>query len=321
MIEEAKERLSGVVSHTPLVYSERLSREYDAEVYLKREDLQVVRSYKIRGAYNKVAMLALGDEREVVCASAGNHAQGVAFACAKLGRHGRIYMPKNTPEQKVNRVRYWGADFVNIVLEGDTYDDACISAQKYCVENNGIFVHPFDDVDVMAGQGTLALEILDDLKKKIDFFVVPVGGGGLLAGAGFCIKTKSPETVVVGVEPSGAPSMTEALCVSKPVTLSSIDKFVDGASVKTVGKNVFPIAQKILDQMLLVKESRVCDEMISFYQNEGIVAEPAGALASASLDQIRDEIKGKIVVCVLSGGNNDLKRYPEILARSMSYNV
>ena len=320
LVEEAYERVKNVAYHTPLELSKRLSEKYAAKVYLKREDLQVVRSYKLRGAYNKIALLTDTERmRGVFCASAGNHAQGVAFSCASLKIKGFIFMPKNTPRQKIDRVHSYGGKWAQVELVGDTYDEACHHAQSECKKVNGVFVHPFDDVFVSAGQGTVALELLEQLGTSPDFVVVPVGGGGLLAGVGTYLKEKSPKTKLVGVEPKGAPSMSEALKVGKPTTLTKLEKFVDGAAVKTVGALTFLVAKKVLDQMITVDEGKVCEEMISLYQNDGIVAEPAGALSVAALDSLKDLLIGKTVVCVISGGNNDISRYPEVIERSLIY--
>jgi len=311
LVEEAYGRLKNVVFLTPLQFNKRLSEKYKAKVYLKREDLQLVRSYKLRGAYNKISLLDSKEKkRGVVCASAGNHAQGVAFSCEKLKVKGHIYMPKNTPKQKVERVRVLGGKWVTLELIGDTFDESYFYAKKYCNRARKIFVHPFDDAYVMAGQGTVGLEILDQLEEKPDYVVIPVGGGGLLAGLGMYIKSKSHETEIIGVEPAGAPSMLQSFKAGKVVTLGKVDKFVDGAAVKTVGRLTFEVAKKLLDKMLLVPEGKVCEEMISLYQSDGVIAEPAGALSTASLDSLKNEIRGKTVVCVVSGGNNDISRYP-----------
>ncbi len=320
LIEEAYTRLKDVVTLTPLQLNKRLSEKYQATVYLKREDLQIVRSYKLRGAYNRIVRLSDAEKkRGVVCASAGNHAQGVAFGCEKLKIKGHIYMPKNTPKQKVERVRALGGKWVSIELVGDTYDDACAHAKKYCAQNKNIFVHPFDDIHVMAGQGTVGVEIVNQLGKTPDVVVVPIGGGGLVSGLGMYMKSKNPATTVVGVEPDGAASMSRALELGKVTTLEHIDKFVDGAAVRTVGSHTFKVSKDIISKMVTVVEGHVCEEMISLYQNDGIITEPAGALSVAALDNIRSDIKGKTVVCVVSGGNNDISRYPEIVERSLMY--
>jgi threonine dehydratase len=320
LVEEAYGRLKNLVTLTPLQLNTRLSKKYQAQVYLKREDLQLVRSYKLRGAYNRLSLLDKGERvKGVVCASAGNHAQGVAFSCDKLKVKGTIYMPKNTPKQKVERVRILGGKWVKMVLIGDTFDEANRYAKEYCDKTKKVFVHPFDDVFVMAGQGTVGLEILNQLKKNPDYVVVPVGGGGLLSGLSTYVKAKNKQVKIIGVEPAGAPSMSQALKAKKIVTLESLDKFVDGAAVKKVGALTFEVVLKLTDRMLLVEEGKVCEEMISLYQSDGIVTEPAGALSVAALDQMRDKIKGQTVVCVISGGNNDISRYSEIINRSLMY--
>ncbi len=320
MVEEAYERLKNVVTMTPLQLNVRLSKKYEAYVYLKREDLQLVRSYKLRGAYNRISLLTAKERvRGVVCASAGNHAQGMSFSCAKLKVNGTIYMPKNTPKQKVERVRVLGGKWVKMVLLGDTFDEANTYAKKYCDQSKKIFVHPFDDILVMAGQGTVGLEIMNQLEKYPDVIVVPVGGGGLLSGLSTYVKAKDSSVKIIGVEPAGAPSMSQSLMANKVVTLEKMDKFIDGAAVKTVGTFTFEVAKKFTDKILLVEEGRVCEEMISLYQSDGIVTEPAGALSISALDQIKNEIKGQTVVCVVSGGNNDISRYPEIIDRSLVY--
>lgn len=320
LVEDAHERLKKIVTQTPLQLSVRLSAKYGARVYLKREDLQLVRSYKLRGAYNRISLLNRVERAKgVVCASAGNHAQGVAFSCEKLKVRGIIYMPNNTPKQKIERVRALGGKWVKIILIGDTFDESNSYAKKYCDKTKKVFVHPFDDIFVMAGQGTVGLEILSQLEEDLDYVVMPVGGGGLISGVSTYIKAVDNMIKVIGVEPAGAPSMSQALKAKKLVTLESLNKFVDGASVKTVGALTFKVAKKFIDKMLLVEEGKVCEEMILLYQNDGIITEPAGALSIAALDQIKDEIKGKTIVCVVSGGNNDISRYPEIIDRSLVY--
>lgn len=322
LVEEAHARLNGVVCRTPLELNRNLSDRFDAQIYLKREDLQVVRSYKLRGAYNRISLLSLAERGQgVVCASAGNHAQGFAFSCRRLGIRGSIYMPKNTPRQKVDRVKFLGGSWVSLILVGDVYDDAYKHARADATKGKKVFIHPFDDLHIIAGQGTVGLEILEQFPERqhLDYVIVPVGGAGLIAGLGGYVKSKSPSTKLVGVEPLGAPSMSASLQAGKVVTLEVIDKFVDGAAVKTVGVLNFAIAQKIIDRVVLVNEGHVCQEMISLYQNDGIVTEPAGALSVSALDEVREQIKGKTVVCVVSGGNNDISRYPEIIERSLVY--
>ena len=319
-IYKAKVRLRGIAEHTPLMINYNLSDQYACQIYLKREDLQVVRSYKIRGAYNKMAttpkdILANG----VVCASAGNHAQGVAFACKKLGVHGKIYMPSVTPQQKVKKVQLFGKDQVEVILIGDTFDDAYAEAKKDAEENNLAFVHPFNDERVIEGQGTVGLEILEDLNEPIDYVFAGIGGGGLISGLGSYFKQISPDTKIIGIEPSGAPAMYESLKKGEVVTLDRIDNFVDGAAVRKVGDKTFKIVQHVVDDIALVPEGKVCSTILQLYNEEGIVVEPAGALTIAALDFYKDQIKGKNVVCVLSGSNNDITRTEEIKERSLLY--
>jgi threonine dehydratase len=319
-IENAAEKLKSVVRKTPLELSKRLSEKYKTKVYLKREDLQEVRSFKIRGAYNKI--VSLHDEEKasgIVCASAGNHAQGVAYSCAELQIHGTIFMPAGTPKQKVRRVTKFGNGFVDVVLTGDTFDDACAEAEKFKKEQNAIFVHPFDDDQVIAGQGTIGKEIYEELQGEIDFVFSSVGGGGLASGNMIYLKEKSPNIRYIGVEPAGASAMYESLRKNRVVTLHEIDTFVDGAAVRTIGTKTFDIFTKYVDDVITVPEGKVCTTVIELYQNEGIIAEPAGALPVSALDFARYKIKDKTVVCIISGGNNDLLRYPEILEKSLRY--
>jgi threonine dehydratase len=320
LVEEAAVRLKSVVRETPLQFNVRLSQKFQARVYLKREDLQAVRSYKIRGAYNRMAVLT-PDERKkgVVCASAGNHAQGVAFGCARLKITGYIYLPKNTPKQKLDRIRIIGGKQITLFLVGDSFDEANAAALAFAKKKNKIFIHPFNDPLVIAGQGTVAKEIFNQLASPVDYLVAPVGGGGLIAGIGLYSKDKFPRIKLIGAEPAGAASMHAALKAGHPVALPVVDKFVDGAAVKKVGLNSFALAKKNLNRVVLVPEGLVCQEMIALYQSEGIVAEPAGALSVAALENIKEEIRGRTVVCIVSGGNNDISRYQEIIERSLVY--
>lgn len=320
-INEAAENLKGVVTHTPLQLNAQLSDEYGCNIYLKREDLQVVRSYKLRGAYNKIFSLSASEKKQgVVCASAGNHAQGVAYACRKLNIKGIIYMPKTTPAQKINQVKLFGKDNVEVVLIGDLYDDAYKAAMEFCTKNKSIFVHPFDDEKVIEGQGTVAKEILDDADFKIDYLLVPIGGGGLAAGAVSYFNPLSPDTKIVGAEPEGAPSMYVSIKNGYNTELTEIDKFVDGASVKKVGDKTFEICKDKLSEIVLVPEGRVCTTILNLYNREGIVVEPAGALTIAALSLMdAEKLKGKNVVCVVSGSNNDIMRTEEIKERSLFY--
>lgn len=315
----AKERLSKVVYRTPLTFNQNLSRKYRANIYLKREDLQVVRSYKLRGAYNMMSSLSPEQlKRGVVCASAGNHAQGFAFSCKKLNARGVVFMPIITPNQKVNQTKMFGEEFVEVVLTGDTFDDCAIAARQYTEENNMVFIPPFEDEKIIEGQGTVGMEILEDL-NDIDYLFVPVGGGGLASGTGTYFKTYSPKTKVIGLEPEGAPSMYEAIKAGHPVALDNIDRFVDGAAVKRVGDLTFSICREVLDDMHLVPEGKVCSTILKLYNEDAIVVEPAGALSIAGLDDYAEEIKGKTVVCIVSGSNNDIDRMQEIKERSLQY--
>jgi threonine dehydratase len=316
----AAEKLRGIINHTPLLFNAHLSEQYEANIYLKREDLQTVRSYKIRGAYNK--MVNLSPEalaKGVVCASAGNHAQGVAYACSKMQVKGAIFMPTTTPAQKIKQVRLFGKEWIDIHLAGDTYDDAYHASLQYQAQYNSTFVHPFDDLQVIEGQGTVGLEIFKDANFRIDYLLMAIGGGGLASGISTVFKQLSPRTKLIGVEPEGAPTMHAAIQNGKVLTLDNIDKFVDGAAVKRAGDITFEICSKSLDQVLLVPEGKVCSSILQLYNEEAIVAEPAGALTVAALDQIKEEIKGKNIVLLISGGNNDITRTEEIKERSLLY--
>lgn len=314
-----RERLRKVVKHTPLTLSRNLSRQYNCQVYLKREDLQVVRSYKLRGAYNMMSRCAPEQlSRGVVCASAGNHAQGFAYSCKKLQVKGVIFMPIITPNQKVNQTRMFGEDWVEIVLVGDTYDDCAQAALHYTTKNNMVFIPAFDDRRIIEGQATVGMEIMEDL-SDIDFLFLPVGGGGLSAGVGTYFKLNSPATKIIGIEPAGAPSMLEAIKAGQPVVVENIDRFVDGAAVKKVGEVTFQYCKDALDEMHLVPEGKICSTILQLYNQDAIVVEPAGALSIAALDDYADQIVGKKVVCVLSGSNNDIDRMQEIKERSLQY--
>jgi len=318
-INAAYEVLKSVVLKTPLQFHRKLSEKFGAEIYLKREDLQIVRSYKLRGAFNLIQ--SLNEEqrlRGVVCASAGNHAQGVAFSCKQLNIKGVIYMPAITPKQKITQVKMFGGNNIEIVLTGDTFDDCQIQALEYTQLNNKVFIPPFDHLKVIEGQGTVAKEIFDDL-SQVDYIFVPVGGGGLCAGVSQYVQTYSPHTKIIGVEPAGAPSMKEALKAGHPVKLEKIQRFVDGASVQKVGEITFSICKDSIADMLLVPEGKVSSTILQLYNEDAIVAEPAGALSIGALDQYADKLKGKKVVCVVSGGNNDIDRMQEIKERSLLY--
>ena len=319
-IQKARERLSGVVTQTPLMPNLTFSEKYQARVLFKREDLQVVRSYKIRGAHNKISGLTKEEQgRGVVCASAGNHAQGVAYSCQILGVKSTIFMPAPTPKQKVEQVRFFGKEYVDVVLLGDTFDDSYHLAKEYSSKEGSLFIHPFDDEKVIEGQGTVGLEILDSSKNPIDYLFLPVGGGGLSAGVSSVFKQLSPDTIIIGVEPAGAPAMQQSLENGRNVLLEKIDKFVDGAAVQSVGEKTLQICMQNLDKVVTVPEGLICSTMLSLYNRDAIVVEPAGALSLAALEQFSDEIKGKTVVCVLSGSNNDISRTEEIRERALLY--
>jgi len=319
-VEQAVRRLEPVVVRTPLQPNERLSASVGASVWLKREDLQRVRSYKIRGAYNLIVQLA-DRSAGVVCASAGNHAQGVALACRDLEVHGRIYLPRTTPRQKRERIAALGGDGVEIIVTGDTYDEAAAAAAADAAQTSATLVPAFDDPRTVAGQGTVAIEVVEQLGFAPDVLVVPVGGGGLLAGIATWMGARHPGTRVVGVEPAGAAAMVAALLAGGPVGLEDVDPFVDGAAVRRAGEVTYPIVRDAGVELRTVEEGRVCTEMLEMYQSDGIIAEPAGALASAALaDGLLDDLgvePGASVVAVLSGGNNDVSRYGEVLERSL----
>lgn len=318
-INHAAEVLKQVVVKTPLQFNANLSRKFNAEVYLKREDLQVVRSYKLRGAYNFIQALTEEQrKRGVVCASAGNHAQGVAFCCKLLGIKGVIYMPAITSKQKITQVKMFGGDQIEIVLIGDTFDECQEHAQAFTNEKKMVFVPPFDDIRIIEGQGTVGKEIFEEL-SNIDYLFVPIGGGGLCSGVGDYFHTYSPQTKIIGTEPLGAPSMAEALKAGHPVVLSSITRFVDGASVKRTGDLTFSMCREFLSDIVLVPEGKVCTTILQLYNEDAIVAEPAGALSISALDQYAEKIKGKRVVCIISGGNNDIERMQEIKERALLY--
>ena len=316
-IDEAAERLAGVVSRTPLQPNQRLSERTGASVWLKREDLQPVRSYKLRGAYNLIAQLGQQERAAgVICASAGNHGQGVAYACARLGITAQIFAPATTPRQKRQRMRALGDGNVELIVSGDTYDEAAALAREAAERTGRVIVPAFDDPRTIAGQGTVAKEIVEQLGAAPDVLIVPVGGGGMLAGCLTWLAERHPSTQVVGVEPSGAASMAVALDAGKPVELSKLDTFVDGAAVRRVGDLTFAVANRLRPRMLAVPEGAVCSEMLELYQTDGIIAEPAGALATAALSRYTPT-PDSTVVAIVSGGNNDLTRYAEIQERAL----
>jgi threonine dehydratase len=319
-IIKANHVLSKLIEPSPLQKNEHLSTQYECNVYLKREDLQAVRSFKIRGAYNLIQSLSQEErERGVVCASAGNHAQGVAFSCKQLNIQGKIFMPTTTPRQKIAQVKLFGGSNVEVILVGDSFDDSSAKARAYCLEENKVFVHPFDDPRTIAGQGTVGLEIMNQATATPDFIFATIGGGGLVAGVATYVKSVSSQTSIIGVEPAGAASMNEAIALGEVVTLGTIDKFVDGAAVKQVGWLPLEICQKLMDDLVLVPEGKECTTILELYNSNAIVIEPAGALSVAALDFYREQIRGKNVVCIISGGNNDIDRMQEIKERSLIY--
>jgi threonine dehydratase len=319
-IVKAGQALKGVVRKTPLQKNDILSERYNCNVFLKREDLQVVRSFKIRGAYNMIQSFPHEQLKNgVVCASAGNHAQGVAYSCRSMKIPGKIFMPATTPRQKLNSVIRFGGKYVEIVLTGDTFDDSYASAKECCEKEHKIFVHPFDDPMVIAGQGTIGIDIMNEANTSIDYVFVTIGGGGLISGVGSYLKNISPNTKIIGVEPEGAASMKTALEKNEVVTLDKIDGFVDGAAVKRVGELTFNICKNVMDDIIAVPEGKVCTSILELYNESAIVAEPAGALPVAALEFYKDKIQGKNVVCIVSGGNNDIERMQEIKERSLLY--
>jgi threonine dehydratase len=319
-IYKAQHNIKGVVQQTPLVYMKNFSDYYQATILFKREDLQVVRSYKIRGAYNKIQGLTSEQLiNGIVCASAGNHAQGVAYACQKLQVKGVIFMPVTTPHQKIDQVKMFGGEFVEVKLFGDSFDDSQKAADDFCKVTQSTFVHPFDDLDVIAGQGTVGLEILNDCENPIDYLFLPVGGGGLASGVGSVFKSLSPSTKIIGVEPKGAPSLTTSLEKGENTTLDEIEKFVDGAAVKRMGEITFEFCKEVLDGTDTICEGLICSTILKVYNENALVVEPAGALSIAALENYKDQIKGKTVVCVISGGNNDITRMEEMKERALFY--
>lgn len=288
-------------------------------MYFKREDLQIVRSYKLRGAYNMMSLLPANQlAKGVVCASAGNHAQGFAYSCKKLNVQGVVFMPIITPNQKVSQTKMFGEGFVEVKLVGDTFDDCAVAAKKYTDEYGLTFIPPFDNIRIIEGQSTVGIEILEE-QQNIDFIFLPVGGGGLSAGVGAYFKTYAPATKIIGVEPEGAPSMLTAIKAGQPVKLDNIDSFVDGAAVKRVGDVTFEICKQVIDDMHLVPEGKICSTILKLYNEEAIVVEPAGAISVAALDDYADQIKGKKIVCIVSGSNNDIERMQEIKERSLQF--
>ena len=319
-VRQAATRLADVIRRTPWEFNKRLSAMTDASVFIKREDLQQIRSFKIRGAYNKISSLTKAERTGgIVCASAGNHAQGFAFSCQKLQIQGDVYMPATTPQQKVSQVRMFGGEFIEIVLTGDTYDACQKHALKASKKQDKTFIHPFDDKEVIEGQATMALEILNQSSASLDYILVPVGGGGLISGIITVMKSLSPKTKIIGVEPQGAPSMQKALEAGQRISLKKMDRFVDGAAVRQVGELPFEICKSNLSEIITVAEGQICQTILDLYNKEGIVAEPAGALALAGLEMLKTNFRGKRIAVLLCGGNNDILRMPEISERALLY--
>lgn len=319
-IKAAADRLKIVASVTPLSKNLRYSKQFQSNILFKREDLQLVRSYKIRGAYNKMSTLTASEiKKGIVCASAGNHAQGVALSCKLLKIKGTIYMPSPTPNQKTEQVKMFGEDYIDIVLVGDTYDDSYHAANLECERLQKTFIHPFNDEKIIEGQATMGLEILNQTQQPIDYLFIPVGGGGLASGLSVLFKELSPNTKIIGVEPGGAPSMTTSIKNNENTTLESIERFVDGAAVKRVGDLNFEICKNTLDDMITVPEGKICQTILELYNKDAIVVEPAGALSISALDFYAEKIKGKNVVCIVSGSNNDITRAAEINERALLY--
>ena len=319
-VRSALENLKDVSIVTPVTLNERLSIEYNSKVFLKREDLQKVRSFKIRGAFNKIKSIDFSNSKDkrIICASAGNHAQGFAFSCNKLKIFGTVYMPETTPKQKVERVKMFGGDFIKIILSGDNFDDAQKEAQKHLTDDT-TFIHPFDDIKVIEGQGTVALEILDQIDKHFDYLIVPIGGGGLISGIITVFKELSPKTKIIGVEAEGAPAMSESIQQNKIIRLDKIDNFVDGVSIRKIGKIPFKLCKDYLDDLLLVPEGKICQTILELYNKDGIVVEPAGAIGISALEMYHKKFTKKNVGILICGGNNDITRMAEIKERALVY--
>lgn len=320
VIDKAYNHLKGTVKETPLELDLYLSQKYECNVYLKREDLQWVRSFKLRGAYNAVASLTNEARANgISCASAGNHAQGIAYTAAKFNINAEIFMPITTPQQKINQVAFFGGDQVNIHLVGDTFDECLAHALQYSNEHCLSFIDPFNNMYTIAGQGTVATEILNQTNEPLHYCFGAIGGGGLISGVGTYMKHHSKDTIVVGVEPTGAASMMQAILEGKVVELTKLDKFVDGAAVAKVGEITYNITKNVVDEFVEVDTGLVCTTILDMYTKQAIVAEPAGALSVAALEHYKDEIKGKNIVCIISGGNNDINRMAEIEERALLY--
>lgn len=321
-IQTAHKNLSSVAINTSFHEVKTYSKIYNSKIFFKREDLQKIRSFKIRGAYNKIISLSAQEvENGIVCASAGNHAQGFAVSCEMLGYRGKVFMPITTPNQKIKQVKKFGKDNIEVVLFGNNFTQAYKKALEDCKTNGKTFIHPFDDIKVIEGQATVFLEILNQFKNKIDYIFIPIGGGGLISGAINVFKQLSPSTKIVGIEPMGAPSMLKSIEQNKLVTLEKINGFVDGAAVKKVGNYSFNYCKDFLDDIILIDEGEICKSILDLNKIEGIIAEPAGAMSAAALRQYKDKIINKNVVCIICGGNNDEQRMPEINQRAKTWMI
>lgn len=319
-IRNASNKLADVVIKSPLEKNLKLNSNFSSNIYLKREDLQQVRSFKIRGALNKILSLSDSESSKgIVCASAGNHAQGFAFACKMLNIDGNVFMPIHTTKQKIQQVEKFGGEKIKIKLVGDNFGQAYAEALSFCKKNAKIFIHPFDDLKVIEGQATVFLEIIDQANFDIDYIFIPIGGGGLISGAINVFKQLSPKTKIIGIEPLGAPAMKTSINNNKNTTLKSIDGFVDGAAVKRVGEISFNFCKKYLDDLILIDEGEICQSILDLEKYHSIVAEPAGAMSNAALNIYSSKIINKNVVCIICGGNNDNSRMPEIQKRASNW--
>ena len=309
--------MKGVVKTTSLQKNKIYSDFYSSNIFLKREDQQKVKSFKIRGAYNKINSLSKDKiNKGIVCASAGNHAQGFALTCKLQRIKGFVFMPRITPRLKIDKVKEFGGEFVEIILTGKDFYEAYDKSVVFCSQKKLNFIHPFNDYKIIEGQATLFLEILDQTDEKIDTLIIPIGGGGLISGAINVFKQLSKKTKIIGVQPAGAPTMKKSINQNKVITLSEIDNFVDGAAVRKVGDLTFDYCKKYLDDIIIIDEDEICKTILDLEKNHNIIAEPAGAMSITALRQVKEEIIGKNVVCIICGGNNDRRRIPEIQLRS-----
>ena len=309
--------MKDVVKTTSLQKNKIFSDFYSSNIFLKREDQQKVKSFKIRGAYNKINSLSKDKiNKGIVCASAGNHAQGFALTCKLQRIKGFVFMPRITPRLKIDKVKEFGGEFVEIILTGKDFYEAYDKSVVFCSQKKLNFIHPFNDYKIIEGQATLFLEILDQTDEKIDTLIIPIGGGGLISGAINVFKQLSKKTKIIGVQPAGAPTMKKSINQNKVITLSEIDNFVDGAAVRKVGDLTFDYCKKYLDDIIIIDEDEICKTILDLEKNHNIIAEPAGAMSITALRQVKEEIIGKNVVCIICGGNNDRRRIPEIQLRS-----